>query len=129
VILASWLAAAALLTAPVAQRRQPDPPLTILVSFDGWRWDYDTKAPAPRAARADGARRARPRRSSRRFPSKTIPNHYSMATGLYPGHHGMIANVIRDPATGACSGAPTGEVTNPMWWAASRSGTRRSGRG
>jgi len=40
-----------------------------------------------------------------------------MATGLYPGHHGMIANVIRDPATGRLfRRTDRVEVQNPMWW-------------
>ena len=28
------------------------------------------------------------------YPSKTFPNHYTLATGLYPDHHGIIANSI-----------------------------------
>src|SRR5690242_6297672 len=94
----------------------PGAPLTILVSFDGWRWDYDTKAPAP-ALRALMARGVRAEGLVPAFPSKTIPNHYSMATGLYPGHHGMIANVIRDPGTGLVfRRTDRTEVANPMWW-------------
>jgi predicted AlkP superfamily pyrophosphatase or phosphodiesterase len=90
--------------------------LTILVSFDGWRWDYDTKAPAP-ALRALMARGVRAEALVPSFPSKTVPNHYSMATGLYPGHHGMIANVIRDPGTGRTFRRTDRiEVANPMWW-------------
>ena len=32
------------------------------------------------------------------FPTKTFPNHYTLATGLYPDHHGIIANtfVVRE---------------------------------
>jgi len=90
--------------------------LTILVSFDGWRWDYDTKAPAP-ALRALTARGVRAEALIPAFPSKTVPNHYTMVTGLYPGHHGMIANVIRDPAPGRMSRRTDRvEIKNPMWW-------------
>jgi predicted AlkP superfamily pyrophosphatase or phosphodiesterase len=97
--------------APPAER-----PLLILVSFDGWRWDYDTKAPTPhlrrlmaRGVRAEGLIPA--------FPSKTVPNHYSIVTGLYPGHHGMVANVIRDPQTGRLfERTNRREVEDPMWW-------------
>ena len=97
-------------------RASSDAPLTILVSFDGWRWDYDTKAPAP-ALRALMARGVRAEGLIPAYPSKTVPNHYSMATGLYPGHHGMIANVIRDPGTGhVFRRTDRAEVTNPMWW-------------
>ena len=101
----------------LAQRAGGDgPATTILVSFDGWRWDYDTKAPAP-ALRALMARGVRAEGLVPAFPSKTVPNHYSIATGLYPGHHGMIANVIRDPGTGRVfRRTDRAEVANPMWW-------------
>src|SRR6185503_17176337 len=118
----AWLAAALAVSTALglAQSRggsdAPRTPLTILVSFDGWRWDYDTKAPAP-ALRALTARGVRAEALIPEFPSKTVPNHYSMATGLYPGHHGMIANVIRDPATGRVfRRTDRAEMTNPMWW-------------
>jgi predicted AlkP superfamily pyrophosphatase or phosphodiesterase len=97
-------------------RAGEDGRLTILVSIDGWRWDYDTKAPAP-ALRALMARGVRAEGLIPAFPSKTVPNHYSMATGLYPGHHGMIANVIRDPATGRVfRRTDRVEFADPMWW-------------
>ena len=31
------------------------------------------------------------------FPSKTFPNHYTLVTGRYPEHHGIVANDMRDP--------------------------------
>ena len=31
------------------------------------------------------------------FPSKTFPNHYTIATGLVPDHHGIVANTFWDP--------------------------------
>lgn len=31
------------------------------------------------------------------FPSKTFPNHYTMATGLYPESHGIVDNFLYDP--------------------------------
>ena len=51
------------------------------------------------------------------YPSKTVPNHYSLVTGLYPGHHGMVANTIRDPRTGRLfERTNRAEVEDPMWW-------------
>ena len=91
-------------------------PLLLLVSFDGWRWDYDTKAPAPHV-RALMARVVRAEGLIPSFPSKTVPNHYTIATGLYPGHHGMVANIIRDPQSGRLfERTNRAEVENPMWW-------------
>ncbi len=71
-------------------------PIVVLISFDGWRWDYIDRANVPhlralaaRGVRADGLISA--------FPSKTFPNHYSLVTGLYPERHGIVSNVIADP--------------------------------
>ena len=91
-------------------------PTVILISFDGWRWDYDAKFPAPNLRRviASGVRAAALIPS---FPSKTFPNHYTLVTGLYPGHHGVVANSIYDPQTGRrFSMSNRREVQDPMWW-------------
>jgi predicted AlkP superfamily pyrophosphatase or phosphodiesterase len=88
----------------------------ILISFDGWRWDYHTRVPVPnlrrlmaRGVRADGLIPS--------FPSKTFPNHYSIVTGLYPGHHGIVANSIWDEATGRLfTLTARQEIQDPMWW-------------
>ena len=51
------------------------------------------------------------------YPSKTVPSHYSMATGLYPGRHGMIANVIRDPVSGRVfRRTDRASMSDPTWW-------------
>jgi predicted AlkP superfamily pyrophosphatase or phosphodiesterase len=92
------------------------PPTVIVMSFDGWRWDYDTKAPAPNL-RSLMARGVRADSLIPSFPSKTFPNHYTIVTGLYPGHHGIVANDIKDPATGRTfATSKTREVRDPMWW-------------
>jgi alkaline phosphatase D len=31
------------------------------------------------------------------YPSVTFPNHYTIVTGLYPEHHGIVANTFYDP--------------------------------
>lgn len=88
----------------------------ILLSFDGWRWDYDTKAPTPNL-RSLMARGVRAENLIPSFPSKTFPNHYTIATGLYPGHHGIVANAIRDPQTGRTfTRTEIHELRDPMWW-------------
>ena len=107
---------AACATGQRLSRTTDDPPLLILVSFDGWRWDYDGRVPAPNL-RALAARGVRADGLIPSFPSKTVPNHYTIATGLYPGRHGMVANIIRDPATGRVfERTNRAEVENPMWW-------------
>lgn len=90
--------------------------LLILVAFDGFRWDYDRKAPTPALQRlAAGGVRAEWLVPS--YPTKTIPNMYTLATGLHPGHHGMIANTILDPGTGRTfERTRRADVEDPMWW-------------
>ena len=71
---------------------------TILISLDGFRYDYTDNAETPvldalvaRGVKANGLIPV--------FPSKTFPNHYSQVTGLYPVHHGIISNNMYDPET------------------------------
>lgn len=91
-------------------------PTVILVSFDGFRWDYTSRVPTPHL-RGLMARGVQARNLIPSFPSKTFPNHYTIATGLYPGHHGVVANSIFDPPTGRIfTPARSAEVRDPMWW-------------
>ena len=71
---------------------------TVIVSLDGFRWDYPLMYDTPflDSLGAKGVRAVmRPS-----FPSKTFPNHYTLATGLVPDHHGIIANRFYDTASG-----------------------------
>jgi len=91
-------------------------PTVILVSFDGFRSDYPTKAPTPNLRRLM-MRGVHAENLIPSFPSKTFPNHYTIATGLYPGHHGIVANNIFDPSTGRTFATnKRAEVQDPMWW-------------
>jgi predicted AlkP superfamily pyrophosphatase or phosphodiesterase len=76
-----------------AQERQP---ILVLVSLDGWRWDYINRANVPNL-QALAARGVRSEGLIPSFPSKTFPNHYTIVTGLYPEHHGIVSNNIADP--------------------------------
>src|SRR5262245_24876995 len=77
----------AALAAPAASEQTP---ILILLSFDGFRWDYDAKVPTPNLQRVI-ARGVRAERLIPSFPSKTFPNHYTIITGLYPEHHGIVS--------------------------------------
>jgi predicted AlkP superfamily pyrophosphatase or phosphodiesterase len=91
-------------------------PTVILVSFDGWRWDYQSRYRPPNVERL-AARGVRAEALVPSFPSKTFPNHYTLVTGLYPGHHGIVANSVKDPATGRrFAMSDRREVQDPMWW-------------
>lgn len=90
--------------------------LLILVAFDGFRWDYDRKAPTPTLQRLAAAG-VRAEWLTPSYPSKTIPNMYTLATGLHPGHHGMIANTILDPVTGRTfERSRRADIEDAMWW-------------
>lgn len=73
-----------------------DSPYVILVSFDGFRYDYLSKFNVPSFTKfaAEGVRSEGLIPS---FPSKTFPNHYTVVTGLYPGRHGLVDNSFYDP--------------------------------
>jgi predicted AlkP superfamily pyrophosphatase or phosphodiesterase len=113
------LIASALSAAILAGQRDPFAdlkPTVILVSFDGFRWDYPMKAPTPNLNRLM-TRGVHARNLIPSFPSKTFPNHYTIVTGLYPGHHGIVANNIYDPRTARTFAlAKREEVEDPMWW-------------
>lgn len=71
---------------------QLDKPYIILVSIDGFRYDYAERYGAKNLLGFDvNAEKMIPS-----FPSKTFPNHYTMATGLYPGHNGLVSNSFYD---------------------------------
>jgi ectonucleotide pyrophosphatase/phosphodiesterase family protein 5 len=81
-------------SASVAAAPSPTSPL-ILVSIDGFRWDYLNRGITPNlsALAASGVRAERMLPS---FPSITFPNHYTLVTGLYPDHHGVVNNTFED---------------------------------
>ncbi|MCF7796790.1 MAG: ectonucleotide pyrophosphatase/phosphodiesterase [Lentisphaeria bacterium] len=64
-----------------------------MLSLDGFRWDYTTKVHTPNLdyIAANGVKADAMIPS---FPTKTFPNHYTLATGLYPDHHGIIQNTF-----------------------------------
>lgn len=74
----------------------PASPYLILISFDGFRWDYGDRGLTPNLQKlADTGVRALTLKPV--YPSKTFPNHYSIVTGMYAENHGLIANNFDDP--------------------------------
>lgn len=78
------------------QQHQRESDKLLLISFDGFRYDYLNKADTPHfdslAAGGVSAEGLIPV-----FPSKTFPNHYAIATGLYPENSGFVGNTMYDP--------------------------------
>jgi predicted AlkP superfamily pyrophosphatase or phosphodiesterase len=50
------------------------------------------------------------------FPTKTFPNFHSIATGLYPDHHGIVSNNMRDPVLGRFALWELDAVRDSRWW-------------
>ena len=107
--------ALALGTAAPAGQRAGDAPILILISFDGWRWDYADRANAPNL-KALAARGVRASELVPVFPAVTFPNHYSIVTGLRPAHHGIVSNSMVDPAIGLRFSMSAPTARDPRWW-------------
>lgn len=73
-----------------SEEKLPDS-YVVLVSFDAFRWDYSDLYPTP-TFDAMAAAGVKAERLIPSFPTKTFPNHYALATGLYPDHNGIINN-------------------------------------
>ncbi len=73
-------------------------PIVIMVSFDGFRYDYMENVDTPHF---DFVRENGVKAESLQpvFPSLTFPNHYSLATGAYTGTHGITANTFYNRQT------------------------------
>ena len=71
-------------------------PYVVLISFDGLRPDYLDRVNAPAFNRLS-RQGAVAKGLMPFFPSITFSNHYSIATGLYPEHHGIVGNQFYDP--------------------------------
>lgn len=91
-------------------------PTVILISLDGFRYDYLEKY-KPKNLNYLARNGVRARWMIPSFPSKTFPNHYTVATGLYPENHGIIENNIYDKEFDAVFGlSKREEVQNGRWW-------------
>lgn len=103
---------------------------TVVVSLDGFRWDYCEMYDTPHLDRLGAAGVKAVMQPS--FPSKTFPNHYTLVTGLVPDHHGIISNSFVDKATGltfSLSDKTTKQDPRfwggePVWLTAQRQGRR-----
>jgi predicted AlkP superfamily pyrophosphatase or phosphodiesterase len=89
-----------LILAGVAKFRTTAPRdrILVLVSLDGFRWDYleKFKAQTPHLNQL-ATEGVRMERLIPAFPTLTFPNHYTIVTGLWPAHHGIVNNRMYDP--------------------------------
>ena len=103
---------------------------TVIVSLDGLRWDYLDAYDVPflnQLAREGVKAVMQPS-----VPSKTFPNHYTLATGLVPDHHGIITNTFWDRERGVEFSLGNKETRSkgyyyggdPVWLTAKRQGVK-----
>jgi predicted AlkP superfamily pyrophosphatase or phosphodiesterase len=94
----------------------PEAPQTIvLVSLDGFRWDYLDR-PEASGLRAIAASGVHARQMEPTFPTVTFPNHYTIVTGLWAEHHGIVGNTMVDAKLGRFTISDTNAVRTSGWW-------------
>lgn len=76
---------------------QESKPYVVLVSLDGFRYDYIEWYGAHNLQALGNEGATAPDGMIPVYPSLTFPNHYSIVTGLYPEHHGIVAMTFYDP--------------------------------
>nr|XP_020657161.1 ectonucleotide pyrophosphatase/phosphodiesterase family member 5 isoform X1 [Pogona vitticeps]XP_020657162.1 ectonucleotide pyrophosphatase/phosphodiesterase family member 5 isoform X1 [Pogona vitticeps]XP_020657163.1 ectonucleotide pyrophosphatase/phosphodiesterase family member 5 isoform X1 [Pogona vitticeps]XP_020657164.1 ectonucleotide pyrophosphatase/phosphodiesterase family member 5 isoform X1 [Pogona vitticeps]XP_020657165.1 ectonucleotide pyrophosphatase/phosphodiesterase family memb len=92
-----------------------DQPKVLLVSFDGFRWDYIYKFPTPNFQYIikNGIH---VEQVTNAFITKTFPNHYTMVTGLYAESHGVVANEMYDPVLNDSFSMNHMTIYNSKFW-------------
>ncbi|KAM9435575.1 ectonucleotide pyrophosphatase/phosphodiesterase family member 5 isoform 1-T2 [Clarias gariepinus] len=87
----------------------------LLVSFDGFRWDYVNRVPTPnfRALMEEGVQVERVENT---YITKTFPNHYTLVTGLHAESHGIVANEMYDPVLNHSFSMDGPEMYESHWW-------------
>jgi predicted AlkP superfamily pyrophosphatase or phosphodiesterase len=122
---AAWGAASAVLLRQGGDTPAPPSRTVVLVSFDGLRWDDPERAGAAAFGRmrregvsAEGL--VPP------FPASTFPAHATLATGVHPDRHGIVANRFLDRERGLFSKEedPSWLLSEPIWVTAERQGVR-----
>lgn len=114
-ILAAAFVAACSHTPRPAPAAEDDGQIVLLIGLDGLRYDAIDRWDAPNL-RALAERGTRPERMISVMPTKTFVNFYSIATGLYPEHHGMISNSPWDRAARRHFSTREGSPQDPFWW-------------
>lgn len=87
----------------------------VLVALDGFHPSYLERTPSRHLRRLAGEG-VRARWLVPVFPTLTFPNLYSIATGLYPEHHGIVSNTMKDSTLGRFALRNTVAMRDPRWW-------------
>jgi predicted AlkP superfamily pyrophosphatase or phosphodiesterase len=94
---------------------QQKKPYVIMISVDGMRYDYTRKYQAKHLlAFANAGVQATSMMPA--YPSITFPNHYTLVTGLYPAHTGLVCNRFYDRNFGASYSSKFASATEARWY-------------
>ncbi|MFN3997740.1 alkaline phosphatase family protein [Algoriphagus sp.] len=94
---------------------QAKEPIVIMISLDGFRYDYVERFQPENLLRfiseGTAAKGLIPS-----FPSKTFPNHYTIATGMLPEHHGLVDNSFYEPFKDQVYNMGNREIVQDGYW-------------
>lgn len=119
------------LTLSVSFAQEKSDNIVILISLDGFRYDYVERFQPENLSRfirsGTAAKGLIPS-----FPSKTFPNHYTIATGMKPEHHGVVDNTFYNPEKDQVYSIGNREVVTdgswyggtPLWVLAEQNGMK-----
>ncbi len=100
-------------TRQIPEEDRPAP--LLLISIDGFRYDYFDLADTPALDRlVEGGLKADSLQHV--FPTKTFPTHYSLVTGCHPGRHGVVANNMWDPDREAVFSLSDRDAVSDGYW-------------
>ncbi|XP_006625809.1 ectonucleotide pyrophosphatase/phosphodiesterase family member 5 [Lepisosteus oculatus] len=87
----------------------------LLVSFDGFRWDYLDRVSTPNfdSLIKSGVQVERVYNA---YITKTYPDHYTLVTGLHAESHGIVANEMYDPDINRTFSMDRMDIYDSIWW-------------
>lgn len=89
----------------------------VLVSLNGFRWDYARREDTEHLLSLGNSGVWAPDGMMPGYPALSFANGYTIATGLYPGHHGIIGDEFIDPDRNArFSVADHDAVSDGSWY-------------
>jgi predicted AlkP superfamily pyrophosphatase or phosphodiesterase len=113
---ALWFVLFLILGPCFGQLAPQDKPYVLLISIDGFRYDYAERDHATNLL-ALGKTGVTAKALIPSFPTTTFPNHYTIVTGLYPAHHGLVDNSFWDPERQAgFKSSALAATTDGSWW-------------
>lgn len=118
----------------VSSLKNPSNPLLLLISFDGFRWDYLLRSRLPNFEYLKSIG-SHANYVTNTFSTVTFPNHWSIVTGLYQESHGVLNNHMFDPLLNMTFGSDKKsmnsywydpfDIAQPIWALNSKAGNNR----